>query len=54
MGALHLLEGVRVIETGGGMRVWERPPLQGITDWELSWPSPTPVLQPNPKETITA
>jgi AAA domain len=48
------LEGVPVVETGGGLRVWERPPLQSVTNWELLYPSPAPAMQPDTKETITA
>jgi hypothetical protein len=28
-----------VVETGGGLRVWKRPPLQSITDYELTIPT---------------
>jgi hypothetical protein len=34
----RLLEDVPIIETGGGLHVWQRPPLQSVTDYELTYP----------------
>ena len=43
------LEGVEIVETGGGLRVWERPPLQSLTNWEV-WHPPGAVTNNRTKE----
>jgi hypothetical protein len=32
------VEGIPIVETGGGLRVWQRPPLQSVADLEVTWP----------------
>lgn len=39
---------VEVVETGGGLRVWGRPPLQGFTDLGLTLPAGVQRREPRP------
>jgi Terminase large subunit, T4likevirus-type, N-terminal len=50
------VEGIPIVETGGGLRVWQRPPLQSVTNYEVTMPPnrTSPFHQPSPKEVTAA